>query len=132
MRSVKPGRGPSLIGGFVGIFMIGFGIVWTIMAARIHIAFALFGALWTAVAIAITVYNFKNATNKNRYSMYDITDSREEPDPLQSRFSAGLNTTESPNATERPDGAENTFCPYCGTGTQKDYKYCRHCGRRLP
>ena len=64
MKSIKPGRGPSMMGGVVGIFMIGFGILWTVIAAQASGIFAIFGVLWTCVAIAMTVYNFKNATGK--------------------------------------------------------------------
>ena len=86
MKSIKPGRGPSMMGGFVGIFMIGFGILWSVIAAQASGIFAIFGVLWTCVAIGMTVYNFKNATGKNRHSTYDIVDSEEEPDPLNERF----------------------------------------------
>lgn len=72
MKSIKPGRGPSMMGGVVGIFMIGFGILWTVIAAQASGIFALFGVLWTCVAIGMTVYNFKNATGKNRYSAFII------------------------------------------------------------
>ena len=50
MKSIKPGRGPSMMGGVVGIFMIGFGILWTVIAAQASGIFAIFGVLWTCVA----------------------------------------------------------------------------------
>lgn len=122
MRSIKPGRGPSMMGGIVGIFMIGFGIVWTVIAAEASGVFALFGVLWTGIAIVTTVYNFKNAKGKNRYSSFDIVDSEDEPDPLNERYSA------------RPDGKskDGKFCPYCGTAIDSDYSFCPSCGRKLP
>ena len=64
MKSIKPGRGPSMLSGVVGIFMIGFGILWTVFVSRANGIFALFGVLWTGIAVAITIYNFKNATKK--------------------------------------------------------------------
>lgn len=60
----------------------------------------------------MTVYNFKNATGKNRYSAYDITEGNEEPDPLNERF--GNPQT---NAQKKND-VDNKFCPYCGTPLQ--------------
>jgi len=126
MKSVKPGRGPSMMGGVVGIFMIGFGILWTILAAQASGIFALFGVLWTCIAIAMTIYNFKNATSKNRYSAFDITDSHEEPDPLNQRF--GAQDSYSSAARE----VENRFCPYCGTPVADDFEFCNSCGKRLP
>ena len=86
MKSIKPGRGPSMMGGVVGIFMIGFGILWTVIAAQASGIFAIFGVLWTGIAVVMTVYNFKNATGKNRHSSFDIVDAEEEPDPLNERF----------------------------------------------
>ncbi len=124
MKSIKPGRGPSMMSGIVGIFMICFGILWTVVAAQSFGAFAIFGVIWTGIAVVTTVYNFKNATNKNRYSQYDITEGDEEPDPLNERFgnaqSANKNNT------------DNKFCPYCGNAVQDDFEYCNSCGKKLP
>ncbi|MBS6396968.1 MAG: zinc ribbon domain-containing protein [Clostridiales bacterium] len=126
MKSIKPGRGPSMMSGAVGIFMICFGILWTIFASQARPIFALFGILWTGVAVVQTIYHFKNATGKKRYSAYDITDSSEEPDPLNERFgrSSGV----------QPDipGTEGEYCPYCGTKVDADYHFCNKCGRELP
>ena len=126
MKSIKPGRGPSMMSGIVGIFMIGFGVVWTAFALQVSGIVALFGVLWTGIAVVTTVYNFKNVTGKNRYSEYDITDANEEPDPLNERFGA-------PSSTETPkDEVENKFCPYCGTPLSGDFEYCNKCGKKLP
>ena len=124
MKSIKPGRGPSMMGGFVGIIMIGFGILWTLIASQASGIFAIFGILWTCVAIAMTVYNFKNTTGKNRYSVYDITDENEELDPLNVRFgNSGMNMQ---------NDADNKFCPYCGTPVAGDFEFCNNCGKKLP
>ena len=115
-----------MLSGIVGVFMIGFGILWTVMAAQASGIFAAFGILWTGIAVIITVYNFKNATSKNRYSDFDITDSAEEPDPLNERFGNIHNT-----AREKND-KDNKFCPYCGTAVEDDFAYCNNCGKKLP
>lgn len=112
------------MGGVMGIFMIGFGIVWTVLASNGGGIFALFGVLWTGMAVVMTVYNFKNATGKNRYSAYDITDEHEEPDPLNEIFGGQ-------SAQGKPD-VENKFCPYCGTPLAQDFEYCNKCGKKLP
>ena len=125
MKSIKPGRGPSMMSGVIGIFMIGFGVLWTILAAQASGFFALFGVLWTCIAIGITVYNFKNATGKNRYSTYDITEAHEEPDPFNERFGE-------PRESAQEQDADNNFCPYCGTPVDGDFTYCNHCGKKLP
>lgn len=127
MKSIKPGRGPSMMSGAVGIFMIGFGVVWTIIAGAAFPPMAIFGILWTGVAVTMTVYNFKNATGKNRYSQFDIVDSNEEPDPLNERFGDKKVSFD----TEKPD-TDSNFCPYCGTAVDKDFEYCHKCGKKLP
>ncbi len=116
--------------GIVGIFMIGFGILWTVMAAQASIVFALFGVLWTCIAIATTVYNFKNAKSKNRFSAYDITDENEEPDPFNERF--GGNLKENSISQNKKESIESKYCPYCGIPVEKDFEFCNNCGKRLP
>lgn len=125
MKSIKPGRGPSMQGGVVGIFMILAGIAWTLTAAQANIFFALFGVAWTGIAVVNTIYNFKNAKSKNRYSQYDIVDSSEEPDPLNMRYGAG-------NVEPDIPGNSSRFCPYCGKPAASDFEFCPSCGRQLP
>ena len=126
MKSIKPGRGPSMMGGIVGIFMIGFGILWTVIAAQASTVFAIVGVLWTGIAVVNTVYNFKNATGKNRYSAYDITEGNEETDPLNKFFG-----NQHAAAQENGD-VDNKFCPYCGTPVADDFEFCNKCGKKLP
>lgn len=127
MKSIKPGRGPSLLSGVVAIAMALFGVIWMIGAASMGAPalFPLFGLLFVGVAIAMGVYNLRNATGKNRYSSFDITDGQEEPDPLQARF--GGPTDEAP-----PEGQGGRFCPYCGARAEETYAFCNHCGKKLP
>ena len=71
MKSIKRGRGPSMMNGIVGIFVALFGVFWTIMAAGMGGGFmAIFGIFFIAIAVMNVIYNFKNATGKNRYSEY--------------------------------------------------------------
>ena len=88
MKSVKPGRGPSMMGGIGSIFGIVFGIIWTCGAASIGAPgfFLLFGVAFIGIGVVNAVYSFKNASGDNRYSAFDIVDSDEEPDPLNVRF----------------------------------------------
>lgn len=111
-----------MMGGVMGIFVALFGVYWTILASRVGGPFMLFGVFFVIVAIVQTVYNFKNATGKNRYSQYDITDETEETDPLNEKFG-------NVKKEQRPD---SEFCPYCGTVVAGDYTYCNKCGKRLP
>ena len=69
MKSIKPGRGPSMMSGVASIGAAIFGLIWTIAAASMGAGpFALFGLVFIGMAIASGVYNFKNATSENRYS----------------------------------------------------------------
>ncbi len=129
MKSIKPGRGPSMMSGVMCIFVALFGIIWTIVAASAGGGiFALFGLVFIAIAIVQAVYNFKNATSKNRYSAFDITEDNEEVDPLNERFGNQFSPSTHPAAT----GADNAFCPYCGNPVADEYEYCNKCGRKLP
>ena len=125
MKSIKPGRAPSLLSGAIGIIMGLFGIFWTVMASNFGGIMMVFGILWTLVALVITIFNIKNGTAKKRYSMYDITDDKEEADPLNERFKEKKDDVED-------DGDDNKYCPYCGAKVEETYEYCNKCGKKLP
>ncbi len=127
MKSIKPGRGPSFMGGIMNIFVALFGVFWTIMVSSFGGGpFALFGVFFVIFAIINAVYNFKNATSKNRYSTFDITDAHEEQDPLNKYFG------ESESMPNSKRNTNNKFCPYCGTSVADDFEYCNSCGKKLP
>lgn len=114
------------MGGVMGIAGALFGVFWTIMAIAGGAWFmAPFGLIFIGVAIFNTIYNFKNATGKNRYSEYDITDSEEEPDPWNEKFG---------EIREEKIKSESSvkYCPYCGEKAENDFKFCSSCGRELP
>lgn len=125
MKSIKPGRAPSLLSGVIGIIMVLFGIFWTVMASNFGGIMMVFGILWTLVALVITIFNIKNGTAKKRYSMYDITDDKEEADPLNERFKEKKDDV-------KDDGDDNKYCPYCGAKVEETYEYCNKCGKKLP
>ena len=126
MKSIKPGRGPSFMGGVMGIAGSLFGVFWTVMAIAGGAWFmAPFGLIFIGVAVYNTIYNFKNATGKNRYSEYDIVDESEEPDPWDEKF-GNIRKEEKVSVTAAK------YCPYCGEKAEKDYKFCSSCGRELP
>lgn len=126
MKSIKPGRGPSFMGGIIGIAVALFGVFWTVMTIVMEAWFMIpFGLIFIAIAVINTIYNFKNATGKNRYSQYDITDENEEPDPWNEHF--GENNVETVQSK-----AKGRYCPYCGAKNEDNYKFCTDCGRELP
>lgn len=125
MKSIKPGRGPSLKGAIIGIAVALFGVFWTVMAAVMGAWFMIpFGLIFIGIAVVNIIYDLKNATGKNRYSEYDITDENEEPDPFNERF-GNMNQTEIRKQSGR-------FCPYCGAKNEDNYKFCTECGEKLP
>lgn len=129
MKSIKRGRGPSMMEGIGSVFMAIFGVLWMIMAASIGGGFmALFGLVFVGIAIVNAVYSFRNATGEKRYSEYDITEGHEEPDPLNERFGS----QQVKDFVAQNDGVESTYCPYCGTKAEKGYVYCNKCGKKLP
>ena len=128
MRSVKPGRGPSFLGGVSSVAATIFGVIWTIGAASMGAPwfFPLFGVVFIIMGIVQAVYNFKNASGKNRYSAFDIVDSHEEPDPLNQRFET---FGDAPGAKA---GGDFRYCPYCGAKLGDGFEFCGKCGKRLP
>jgi hypothetical protein len=121
-----------MIGAFGSAAVTVFGIIWTffVMSMGAPVFFALFGVVFVVMGIVMTVYNFKNATSKNRYSAFDITDGAEEPDPLNELFSE-KQTGETAEMPDR-DSGKATFCPYCGAEAEADFTYCSKCGKKLP
>ena len=114
------------MGGVMGIAGALFGVLWTVIAIAGGAWFmAPFGLIFIGVAVVQAIYNFKNATGKNRYSEYDITDGNEEPDPWNEQF--GEN-----RQTEVRSAGMSRFCPYCGTKVESDFEFCNSCGKKLP
>lgn len=129
MKSIKPGRGPSMMSGISSILAGVFGVAWTIGAVSMGAGglFAVFGLVFVAMAVVSAIYNFKNATSKNRYSTFDITDENEEPDPWNERFGEQKNFS-----SQNISSNDNQYCPYCGAKTDGDFLYCNKCGKKLP
>lgn len=136
MKSIKPGRGPSAMGAAGSLGMVVFGIFWTIMAFTITrdapfpvvgTIFPLFGIIFVAIGIFQTIYHYKNATSKERMSLFDITDSKEEGDPLNRLYGQQLVEEQATSETT----ADKAFCPYCGERVKTDFQYCPSCGKKV-
>lgn len=132
MKSIKPGRGPSFLGGISAIFAALFGVFWVIMACAMGGWFmAPFGLIFIAIAVVNAIHSFKNATSQNRYSSFDIVDSEEEPDPLNLKYGK-LEQSNQSKQTAQTGTAESHYCPWCGTKVDGDYVFCNVCGKKLP
>ena len=118
MKSVKPGRGPSLLGGAASVIAAAIGVVWIAVAASMNapVYFCLFGVAFVVLAIAQALYNLYNATAKRRFSLFDITEEGEEPEPL---------------VRGEESGHAEAFCPACGAKVAAGDRFCRKCGREL-
>ncbi len=137
MKSIKPGRGPSGLAFIGSLGAAVFGVFWTVMALSmthgapgiIGIIFPMFGVVFVTMAVIQGVYHYRNASGRNRYSMMDITDGTEEGDPSED----WVRETPDASAARRSvsDSAKGSFCPYCGTPTETDHRFCRNCGRAV-
>lgn len=139
LKSIKPGRGPSGMSFIGSIVAIIFGVFWTIIATTMSnnapfgivvIIFPLFGVIFIILGIVQAVYHYKNARGKNRYSMFDITDSTEESDPANKWIQ-----TEEENIENKHQhkfvSEEMKYCPYCGLNLEGDYNFCPKCGKKI-
>lgn len=126
MKSIKPGRGPSMMGSMAAVVAAVFGVIWIIGAHSIGAPWYMsaFGILFVLMAVVSAVYNARNATGKNRMSVLDITEDGEEPDPLNRKFGE--------KDIQETDKTGSRFCPYCGKPIRDDFTFCNSCGRKLP
>lgn len=144
MKSIKPGRGPSMMGAVGSAAAAIFGVFWTIGAISMGAPaiFAGFGIIFVLLGVGQAIYNYTNATSKNRFSEFDITEDGEEKDPLNEFFakqSSGENrkvqTQEKSSDETNPDSQSTVavgFCPYCGAEVQEGFEFCAKCGKKLP
>jgi hypothetical protein len=138
MKSIKPGRGPSVMAGFGSLVMVIFGILWTILAfgitsgapMGIGIIFPLFGVCFVLIGIGQMVYNFTNATRDNRFSSMDLVDEEEEPDPLNEMFGRE-GPSDLDHATPMVAVSKARFVHTAGAGLEPDFEFCPKCGRDI-
>ena len=134
MKSIKPGRGPSMMNGLGSVFVGILGVIWTIGAASMGAPafFSLFGIVFVGIAIVQAVYNFNNATSKDRFSEFDIVDETEESDPLQKLVHKKSDTDSMPKKGTSLDSQDSAFCPYCGAKLGEGFQFCSKCGNKIP
>ena len=104
-----------------------FGIIWTAITITMDAPFffPIFGVVFIITGVVQAIYNYKNATGKNRYSEYDITDENEESDPID-RYINGS------DAVRNENSGSVGYCPYCGREIEKEYDFCPRCGKKIP
>jgi hypothetical protein len=111
------------------VFAAIFGVIWTVMATSMGAPtfFTLFGIIFVVFAMIQGIYYFNNTTNKNRMSVFDITDENEEPDPLQAR----MNIKDCNGNMDNIKINDANFCPYCGVRLNEEFSFCPKCGKKL-
>ncbi len=128
MKSIKPGRQSSMmsvLGSIIGIIFI-LGWIGTAITMGAPFFFPLFGVCMLVIIIIQGTVAYKNTTSKNRYSLYDIVDEKEESDPLNDRFKRYDDFTIKADTSH-----SSSYCPECGKPTSTNDKYCRNCGKKL-
>ncbi|MHB8061465.1 MAG: hypothetical protein ACYDG2_02345 [Ruminiclostridium sp.] len=85
----------------------------------------MFGVLFIILGVLQAIYNYKNATGKDRYSFVDITDSKEESDPSDEWIKNKVKE----EVQEDKHNDIVRFCPYCGIQLESDYISCAKCGK---
>ncbi len=130
MKSIKPGRGPSFKNGVAAVGAALFGVFWIIIAISMGGWFmAPFGLIFIGISVYEAIYSFKNATSKNRYSVFDITEEGEETDPFDARFGEQEKVGKTGRAETDSEGSR--FCPWCGEPVDPEHSFCSKCGKKL-
>lgn len=141
MYYLKPGRGPSFLGGIGAIAAGMFGIGWTAMAMSIGASpfIVLFGVLFVFLAAGMGAYHFYNATSRNRFSQWDLTTDQEESDPIsnmmgygkQIHFSQDLAEGDQEEWYDSEGQYGGEYCPFCGNKVEKQFDFCPNCGKDI-
>jgi hypothetical protein len=136
MFSVKPGRGPSLMGA-VMMLVVGlpFSIFWIIQTSKQGAPgfFVFFGVVFLFATVVGAAINFYNATSKDRISQFDITTDKEESDPFDRLARGNSSSVQESQSSAGPEiHLDKKFCPFCGAELHSDYKFCPKCGKLEP
>ena len=132
----KPGRGPSIMGVLGSVIAVIIGIAWTGSAISIGAppVFGLLIILFVVAAIVGGIYNFINATSRDRMSIMDITTDKEEGDPVEHALGfdrRGEISGSRDGCSNQPRKFEGEFCPFCGARVRDDFDYCPKCGKDI-
>lgn len=138
MKSIKPGRGLSGLSAISAIGIVIFGLFWTGMAVMITrgapggfgLIFPMFGVIFVIIGVAQVAYHLKNAKGKDRFSLIDIVDKREEGDPSD-RWISNEIASDNDFSSDNLDSGQFNYCPYCGVKLDTAYMYCPKCGKSV-
>ena len=94
----------------IGIFVVCFGIFWTVMAGSMFPPMAIFGILFTAIG-AVNTYNMYKAAKENSEKPHEHQEITENEEHRAQK--------------------EELRCPYCGAPVHESDSECEYCGSRL-
>lgn len=125
-----------MMGGVGGNLAAVFGVFWTISAASMGAPKFMvgFGVCFILCGIGSAIYNFYNATQKNRMSLYDITSNGEEVDPVAELMGHERHVDSNQSIRKNKRNVrkyEGNFCPYCGEEAKSDFDFCPKCGKDI-
>ena len=138
MKSIKPGRGPSKRSFAGSVFVVIFGVIWTMITFAmtatggfgiIGLLFPLFGICFVGFGIYDAYIAYQNAHGEDRMSLFDIVDGDEEPDPWSPDYEQ--RKAQQKQYAQTKNGEEASFCPYCGKAVQEEHNFCKYCGKPL-
>ncbi len=157
MKSIKPGRGPSMMGAIVAIAMAVFSILWVVAASEITSSFPStssfggefvfesgdiiggyfspfdsFGSIFPLFGVVFIVIAIAMAVyhfkNATGKNRYSSFDIVDsEEEPDPLNVRYGSDPQE--KASEKADAP--AFCPYCGNDLKEDHIYCDRCGKKV-
>lgn len=134
MKSIKPGRAPSLMGGVMSLLVGLFGIVWT--GRRVCVGRRRVRALWRDLRDhrhrAGRVPLQKRCGEKPLFRIRHHRRARGAGPAFGALRRAGTDAQQGASAAPEGSAPGSLFCPYCGAPAALDYAFCKRCGKRLP
>lgn len=108
----------------VNVFVLIFGVIWTVIAVSMFPPMGLFGIGFVGLAAYRLVMSIKlNKKDGKEKEPWDRTGTAY--GAPRRDFSTG---SESSGSTRETAGS---FCPYCGRELEESFRFCPKCGRRL-
>ena len=100
------------------IYGVVFSVVWNILAVSMGAGFMLLFGIPFLIFMVYRLYVCIQIAKEDKKSPQKELDPWERPAISQT-------------ARQEPDNSSNSFCPYCGTTLQSDFRFCPKCGRWL-
>ena len=140
MKSIKGGRAPSLMGAVVAFAFALFGIVFTVVAIS-TMNNSPFRSETSAPRIIIAAFGIVWVVVTAGSGIYELYNYKAKNRPSIVDITDGNEEPDPLNeyfhgkyeeeSTESPAAKGGMYCPYCGKPIQADFAFCSHCGKEL-